>query len=152
MLIGKPAPMFRFTTANGVTLSNESIAGQICILNFVAPTCGFCKQQMPKLEKLRPAYEAKGVRFVNVFETMGKKTFTSEEIASLLKALRIGADWAVDSGNTVGRAFRAYGFPTMVVLGTTGDVSIVHEGNALGIEERLRAQLDNLLARTTPAR
>ena len=34
------------------------------VLNFVAPNCGYCKKQLPTVEKIREEYEKKGVRFL----------------------------------------------------------------------------------------
>jgi len=73
-LIGQPAPAFSLTTTAGIAFSNKEFAGyHATVLNFVAPNCGFCKRQVPKVEDIRRQYEPLGVRFVNVNQKMGQE-------------------------------------------------------------------------------
>ena len=64
---GQQAPGFTLTTLDGKTVSSQDFPKhKATVLNFVAPNCGFCKKQVPTVEKVRADYEAKGVRFVNI--------------------------------------------------------------------------------------
>jgi len=146
MLIGKQAPAFKLTTASGKLLSNKDLAGTITVLNFFSPGCGFCKKQMPRIEPIRTAYEPKGIRFVHVSEKMGSKTYTKEEVLTLLKGLNVNADWAIDADNVTGQVFRATSFPTMVIVGKTGTVEAVNSGNKDDLETLMKTQLDALLS------
>jgi len=144
-LVGKPAPAFALTTNAGKPLSNAELASApATVLNFFAPNCGFCKKQIPRLETVRKEYQAKGIRFVNVVETMGKE-FTEEETTTILKELGAELEVARDPGNKVGPTFNATGYPTMVVVGKSGKVEAVNVGNIGDLESRLKGQLDALL-------
>jgi len=151
-LVGKPAAAFSLTTTDGKPLSNTELANApATILNFFAPNCGYCKKQIPRLETVRKTYVEKGVRFVNVAETMGKE-FTQEETAAILKELGAELEVARDSGNKVGQLFNVSGFPTMVVVGKSGKVEAVHVGNVGDLETKLQGQLDALIAgKSVPA-
>ncbi len=144
-LIGKPAPAFSVTTLEGKPVSNDSLKGSVAVLNFFAPNCGFCKKQMPRLEPLRTEYGDKGVRFINVSQTM-KKEFPNEEIVKIVKDIGVNAELAIDSKNTAGPPFMATSFPTMIVVGKTGNVEVINRGNIGDLESRLRGQLDALIA------
>ncbi|MFQ5590854.1 MAG: redoxin family protein, partial [Phycisphaerae bacterium] len=145
-LVGKPAPAFSFDTMKGKKLSNAELRKHpATILNFVAPNCGFCKKQVPRLDKLRAEYEAKGVQFVNVAQTMRKK-YTPEEAAEVFNKLGSKIELAYDGDNKIGQLFRASGFPTMVVLGKDGKVQAVNVGNVGDLETRVKGQLDALIA------
>ncbi|MEK7732117.1 MAG: TlpA disulfide reductase family protein, partial [Planctomycetota bacterium] len=145
-LVGKAAPAFTLTTVDGKPLSNAELAkGPATVLNFFAPNCGFCKKQIPRLETVRKTYAEKGVRFVNVVETMGKE-FTQEETQTILKGLGAELEVARDPGNKVGPLFNATGYPTMVVVGKSGKVEAVNVGNVADLETRLQGQLDALIA------
>lgn len=145
-LLGQAAPSFTLTTLEDKPLSNAELAkNQATVLNFFAPNCGFCKKQIPRLETIRKSYAEKGVRFVNVAESMGKP-FTQEETLKILKDLGSELEVARDPENKVGPLFKASGFPTMVVLGKSGKVEAVNVGNIADLETRLSGQLDALIA------
>ncbi|MFH1108237.1 MAG: redoxin family protein [Planctomycetota bacterium] len=145
-LVGKPAPAFSLTTVAGKPFSNVELAtAPATVIDFFAPNCGFCKKQIPRVETIRKTYAEKGVRFVNVVETMGKE-FTQEETLAMLKELGADPEVARDPGNKIGQMFNVSGFPTMVVVGKSGKVEAVNVGNIGDLETRLTAQLDALIA------
>jgi len=144
-MIGQAAPAFTFETSDGKKLSNAQLASApATVLNFVAPNCGFCKKQVPRLSKIREEYEAKGVRFINVAQTMRQK-FTPEDSAKVFSDAGSTLEFAYDGDNTVGQAFGASGFPTMVVLGKSGKIEAVNVGNMGNLEEQMKGQLDALV-------
>ncbi len=144
-MVGKAIPSFSLTTTAGKPLSNITAKEQVTVLDFFAVNCGFCKKQIPRLETVRKKYEAKGVRFVTVSQTM-RKPFTDEETKAKVNGLGFKGELAIDSANTVGPLFKATSYPTMVVLGKKGKVGAVNVGNIGDLESRLASQLDALLA------
>ncbi len=145
-LIGKPAPAFAIKTFEGKPVSNAEFAKHpATILNFVAANCGFCKKQLPRLEKLRQAYAAKGIRFVNVAQTM-RKEFSKDELTKIMDGTGSKLEIAQDGKNQVGQKFAATGYPTMVVVGKSGKVEAVNVGNIGDLEKRVKGQLDALIA------
>ena len=145
-LIGKPAPTFAIDTLEGKKVSNAEFANSaVTVLDFVAPNCGYCKKQLPRVEKIRQTYADKGVRFVSVVETMRKK-YTTDEIVATMDELGAKLEIAHDPENKIGQMFNAGGFPTMVVVGKSGKVEAVNVGNLGELEKRLTGQLDALIA------
>jgi len=143
--VGKPAPAFSLTTTAGTPLSNTELNYHpATVLNFVAPNCGFCKRQIPKLEKVRAEYEAQGVRFVNVAQKM-RIDYEPEEVASILSDLGPGMEIAIDSGNKVGRRFKATAYPCLIIVRPDGVIDEVVSGNKRDIAERVGRRLDGLL-------
>ncbi len=142
----KPAPAFSITTVDGKTVSNAELAHYgATVLNISAPNCGYCKKQIPRVEKIRQQYADKGVRFVNIVGKM-RKDYTTDEVIDLMKTLGSHLETAHDDGNTFGRAFKARSFPTMIVLGKTGNIEAMNVGNLADLEKRAIAQLDAILA------
>lgn len=144
-MIGKPAPAFTLKTTEGKTVTNADLSGKVGVLNFFAVNCPHCKKQMPRIESLRTRFEDKGVRFINVCQTM-RKAFTDEEVINTVKGINVHAELAIDSGNTVGPLFLATSFPTMVLIGKSGTIEAVNSGNMADLETRLAGQLDALVA------
>lgn len=149
-LVGKPAPQFSLNTVEGKPVSSAELAKHpATVLNFVAPNCGYCKRQLPNVEKIRAEYEAKGVRFINMNQTMGKKQYTPEEALDVFKGAGSHMEFAYDDGNRVGKMFKATGFPTMVVINRDGKVEHVNIGAKADIDTLLKKQLDDIIAGKT---
>ncbi|MEK6798782.1 MAG: redoxin domain-containing protein [Planctomycetota bacterium] len=147
--VGQAAPAFTLSTTAGKPLSSEEFAKRpATVLNFVAPTCGYCKKQVPNVDKVRAEYEAKGVRFVNVVEAMGGKESTVEEITNVFKQAGSNLELAKDDGNKIGQLYKAVSYPTMFVVGKDGKVAHVNIGAKQDIEQMLKGQLDGLLTKT----
>ena len=143
--IGKPVPKFNLQTTVGTPLTNNELSFHpATVLNFVAPNCGFCKKQIPKVDKIRAEYESQGVRFVNVAEKM-RIEFSPEEITSIMSDLGPGLELAIDSGNTVGRSFKATAYPCLIIIGPNGVIDHVVSGNKRNIADQVGERLDALL-------
>lgn len=145
-LIGKSAPAFSLKTIEDKTLDNASQNGTVTVLNFFAPNCGFCKKQIPRLEKIRAEYQRKGVRFVNVSQKMGSKGYSKDDVVDIIKGLGFRGELALNHDNSVGRSFLATGFPTMIILDKKGKVAAKNIGNLGDLETRVKGQLDALIA------
>lgn len=140
------APAFKLTTIDGKEITNESLKGSVTVLDFFAVNCGFCKKQIPRVEPIRAEYADKGVRFINVSQKMGSKEYTQDEVVDTMKQLGFRGEVALDHTNTVGQAFQASGFPTMVILDKEGKVAVTNVGNIGDLEDRMKKQLDALIA------
>jgi len=146
LLVGKPAPAFSLDTFDGRPIGSADLVGKVTVLNFVSPACGFCKKQIPELEKIRAAYQDKGIRFVNVVTTnpSGRREYSAAEITQLMTSLGSHLEVAADTGFGVGRMFQVDGFPTCVVVGKDARIAAVNIG--FNKVEFVRGQLDALLA------
>lgn len=145
-MVGRPAPTFKLTTSEGKTIGNDDLKNHVTILDFFATNCGFCKKQLPRLEPIRKEYADKGVRFVAVNQTMRGAKASDDEVKTKLTDLGYNGEWANDVENTVGPLFGASSFPTMVVVGKSGNIEAVNSGNLNDLESRLKGQLDALIA------
>lgn len=145
-LIGRTSLQFSLATREGRTVGTTDFAGsEATVLNFVAMNCPFCLMQIPKAEPIRSEYESRGVRFVNIIETMLNKKFTSKEAFDLLTRLGSKIELAMDVENKIGRLFKVNAFPIMIVLNAQGKIKYVNRGNSQDLAARLRGQLDSIL-------
>jgi thiol-disulfide isomerase/thioredoxin len=145
-LLGTPAPQFSLKTIEDKPLSNATVNGNVTVLNFFAPNCGYCKKQIPRLEKVRAEFASKGVRFVNVSQKMGSKEYSKDDVVNIIKSLGFRGELALNHNNSVGRSFGASGFPTMIVLDKKGKIAAKNVGNIGDLETRLKGQLTALIA------
>ena len=144
--LGRPAPAFKLTTFEQKALSNDVIKDGITVLNFISPACPWCKRALPELEAVRASYQGKGVRFVNVINPNPTRTheYSREEVTQMLEGLNSHLESAFDPDTTVGAAFGAASYPTMMVIGKDLKVAAVNVG-ANRVAD-LSGQLDALLA------
>jgi thiol-disulfide isomerase/thioredoxin len=150
LLEGKPAPAFSFTTADGQTVTNETLSAfPATVLNFVAANCGFCKRQIPEIEEVRQKYEDKGIRFINVVQTMRGKKYTLDEVKKTLGDLGSEIEIAHDPENTVGKLFQMTAYPTLFVVGKDGVIAHVNLGSR-NAGDRLTEQLAVMLGEKPP--
>ncbi|MCH7640438.1 MAG: conjugal transfer protein TraF, partial [Bacteroidetes bacterium] len=56
------------------------LTDSVTVLNFFATNCGFCRRQLPVVEKVRTTYGGKSVRFVNISQSMRGRKFTDDQV------------------------------------------------------------------------
>lgn len=66
---GQPAPDFTAWTLDGEPVTRASYNAQSTALIFVSPHCGPCRDEMPKLETLRPQADSQGISLVLVSDS-----------------------------------------------------------------------------------
>lgn len=145
-LVGKPAPAFAVKTAEGKPLNQQTMEGEVTVLDFFAPNCPHCKRQIPRMEAVRKKYEDKGVRFVAVSQTMHGRTFTDDQVKEILDKIGYTGEVVFDPKNTIGPRYSATGFPTMAIIDKEGKIGAVNVGNMRDLEDRMQKQLDALIA------
>jgi cytochrome c biogenesis protein CcmG, thiol:disulfide interchange protein DsbE len=84
--VGKPAPDFQVTTADGQKLTLADFKGQVLVLNFWATWCGPCKQELPLLEGYYRAQQPAGLRILAVAT---EDSLTPYQLRPLAKILTI---------------------------------------------------------------
>ena len=143
---GLNVPTFEIGTKGGGELSDRTLGDGVTVLNFFAVNCPFCKTQLPSVESLRPEYQARGVRFVTVSQTMKSKRFSDEQVLAKLRELGVATEVVTDPDNRIGKLFRVTSYPTMFVVAKGGKIAAVNIGNVTKIKTTLKTQLDKLLA------
>lgn len=147
-LIGQAAPVFSVKTTAGKEISNASAQKKgVTLLNFFAGDCGYCKKQIPRLEKAVKELDSRKIHLVEVAQKMGRE-YTQAELEELLNALGLDpkrTPLAIDMANTMGGAFRVRSFPTLVFLDKEGKVAGVLQGNTGNLEADVKAATTALL-------
>lgn len=62
----KRIPNLEAKSLSGATEKVDTLRGSIAVINFWATWCGPCKEEMPRLAKLKDEYSANDVRFVAI--------------------------------------------------------------------------------------
>jgi thiol-disulfide isomerase/thioredoxin len=72
-LIGQVAPDLQLKNQDSVWINTNSIKGKYTILMFWDPTCGHCKEVMPKLAKIYEENKSKGWKVITLASGDKKK-------------------------------------------------------------------------------
>jgi peroxiredoxin len=138
--VGKYAP--DFVLQNVHTGGRESLSGyrgRPVVIMFWATWCGYCKDEMPSLQKVYDAYQGAGLVVLAV--DVG-------ESASLARSYRDAHNLTFsvlnDSGEDVARSYRVTGYPTNFFVDSTGRVFAVDVGmlTYAQLDSEVRALLD----------
>ena len=145
-MVGKVAPAFSLRSVEGRPVGTSELAGApATVFNFVAPNCPFCKRQLPTMEQVREKYESRGVRFINVMQTLHGAHFTPKQMSDVMNRIGAMLEIAPDDGNKIGVLYKVMSLPTTVVVRPNGVIAWVGAGVAGSTSAALSQTLDRLL-------
>lgn len=129
---GDEVPDFTTATTAGRGLARSDAArGSAVVINFVAPQCPYCKDQLPKLNAVARELAAGPYRFVNV----------TPALSSDLTERAPDTEWIEDRGDRLRKLFQVNGSPTLFVLGGDGKIAHIIAGVPDQFEAELRTSL-----------
>lgn len=138
--VGKYAP--DFTLQNVGTWNKESLSGyrgRPVVIMFWATWCGFCKQEMPSLQRVYTAYQGAGLVVLAV--DVGESASVARNFKD---AHNLTFPVLNDDREAAARAYRITGYPTNIFVDSTGKVFAVAEGmlTYAQLDSKARALLD----------
>jgi len=150
-LVGKK-PRYEVTTIDGEKMVIGGKRDKPQVVFCYASWCGYCKKSLPWMEELHKKYEEKGVEVLALnLDTRGTggRARTEEQTLSHFQDLKftLPMTMTTDSNDTakIGKQYKAGSFPTLFVLGASGEVESVHIGAKQGLADIIGKELDLLL-------
>ncbi len=151
-MVGKKAPQFEVTTIDG----KQSVIGgkreKPQVVFCYASWCGYCKKSLPWIESLHKKYEDKGVEVLALnldARGEGGRTRTEEQSLNHFRDLKFSLPMTMTTSTNdtakIGAEYKAQSFPTLFVLGQSGEVESVHVGAKQGLADTVGKELDLLL-------
>lgn len=129
-----PAPAFSLERLDGGTFDSQALAGKTTLLNFWAPWCPPCVQELPELAKLHTDIQARGGQVVGIALARPDdvRTFIADHPLPypLLLGGKSGSDLARQMGNLHG------GLPYSVVIDAQGTIRATHGGRLTEAQAR----------------
>lgn len=82
-------------TEQSLPISLEALKGSPVLLEFWSSECGPCVQSIPKIERLKKAYQSKGLQVVSIHLTLGWDNHGSDldAVKNLSRQLRSPIPW-----------------------------------------------------------
>lgn len=157
-MLGKPAPAFDVTTYDGnkTTVGGKRDKPQVVFC--WASWCGYCRKSLPWVDGVYQDYKDKGVEViaVNLDQRAGKRAKTLEDTLKVYNQAEVTMPMTMttDTNDTskIGTTYKATSFPTLFVIGQSGNVESVHIGAKATLKQDVSADLDKLLAGQTLAK
>jgi len=113
-----PAPEISFLDEDGNSRTLEDFRGKVVVLNLWATWCAPCRREMPSLDRLQAEHGGDDLLVLPLSQDRGE---AQEQIDAFFEELGL-ENLAVfrDPKASAGRAFRAPGLPTTIVIDREG--------------------------------
>jgi thiol-disulfide isomerase/thioredoxin len=113
-----PAPEIAFLDGDGNARTLEDFRGKVVVLNLWATWCAPCRREMPSLDRLQAEHGGDDLLVLPLSQDRGE---AEQQIAAFYDAFEL-EHLAVfrDPEAAAGRAFRAPGLPTTIVIDREG--------------------------------
>lgn len=138
-------PNFSIQLLDGTTITNESLLGKVCVIQFTASWCGICKKEMPHLEA-QVWQEFKNEDFILLGIDLKE---SKEKVTSFIEDMQITYPIALDTNGYVFEQF------TLPKAGVTRNIVLDRNGKIIFLTrlfdkvefhqmiEVIRKELDN---------
>jgi len=137
--VGTPATPFVLAGLDGATVSSESLAGSVVVLEFFHANCDACRQSMPQVARAVEAFTAAVAADGTAAPAVPVKHFTvsvdetdvpGDTLRELVTQWKGAGTILRDPRSVAATAFEIETFPAVVVLtpvGTVADVLMAHD-------------------------
>ena len=150
-LVGKAATPFVLAGLDGTTVSSESLAGSVVVLEFFHTGCDACRRSMPQVARALDGFSSRGsaggvaalaAPLKHFAVSVDETDVPNDELREKLQLWRGAGRVLRDPRSVVATALEITTFPAVVVLTPTGIVADV----LLGHDHHLAADLSATLA------
>lgn len=121
-LIGGLAPSLHGTFYQGEAASLEALRGKVVLLDFWATWCGPCRMTLPALDALSREYGDQGLVVIGVSNE------NQSELDAFQRKAALGYPLVRDPEGRTQRAYQAFAYPTLALIGKDGKVARIETG------------------------
>jgi thiol-disulfide isomerase/thioredoxin len=121
--VGRAAPDFAATDANGQTVKLSDFKGKPVMVNFWATWCAPCQYEMPELKAAYQQYQGQGLVIVGV--NLGEQSAT---VKKYLQEKDYSWPNVLDPNGTIKSAYNVIGYPTSIFIDREGIVRATQIG------------------------
>ena len=111
-------------TEQPLPISLEALKGSPVLLEFWSSECGPCVQSIPKIERMRKAYQSKGLQVVTIHLTLGSDSHESapDAVKKFIETAKITYPVGLDFKNESGKLYKFKYIPHAIILDDKGIV------------------------------
>jgi thiol-disulfide isomerase/thioredoxin len=130
----EPAPRFNAKTTDGEKFTNDSLKGQVVLLQFWTTWCPYCRREQPLVDSLDKEFRDQGLVVLAVDVNESKKT-VKKYLEQNPRSCRV----VLTEDTNLAAMYAAKSFPIYVVIDRDGNVVATQHG--AGGEHPLRSLL-----------
>jgi thiol-disulfide isomerase/thioredoxin len=121
--VGTVAPDFSLSDLNGKAVTLQQFKGKVVFLDFWAPWCDPCREELPALDALYKKYNNDGLVIIGIDMDNSEKL-----VAEFLKKVPVTFTILIDRKASMGREYSFRTLPTAFIIGKDGVIRFVHLG------------------------
>lgn len=138
---GKPgdaAPAFTLADVHGNTVTLDSLKGKVVLLNFWAPWCRSCKEELPDLDGLHKKYSSRGFTVLSI-------CIERSAVSEYLQKRPVSFPVLVDKDGEVAETYFFSGLPASFLIGKDGIIRHRHVGYGKEFLKMYEQEITDLL-------
>ena len=140
---GKPgdtAPAFTLADMHGNTITLDSLKGKVVFLNFWAPWCQSCKEELPGIDALHKKYSSRGFTVLSICIERSESV-----VNKYLRKRQVSFPVLVDKSGEVADTYRFSGLPASFLIGKDGIIRHKHMGYGKELLKIYEREITDLL-------
>jgi peroxiredoxin len=137
---GTQAPGFSLMDMTGGAITLEQFKGKVVFLDFWAPWCIPCRDELPELDSFYRKFQHEGFIVIGIAVDA-----STEGVAKFLQKVPVSFPVLVDSKGTVAEAYRLVNMPTGYLIGRDGIIRHSYKGFGKELLPRYEKELSELL-------
>jgi peroxiredoxin len=139
-LVGSSAPDFSLVDVNGKAVTLKQFKGKVVFLDFWAPWCDICREELPALDALYKKYSNEGLEIIGIDVDPSEK-----RVAEFLQKLPVTFTVLIDNKGILRRGYNFRTLPTAFIIGKDGVIRYVHLGFGKEFLQMYEKEIDELL-------
>ena len=121
--VGISAPDFSLVDVNGKVVTLKQFSGKVLFLDFWAPWCDACREELPALDALYKKYRSDGLEVIGIDIDSSEKL-----VAEFLQKVPVAFTILIDKKGVIRRGYSFRTLPTAFIIGRDGVIRYVHLG------------------------
>jgi peroxiredoxin len=138
--VGQPAPSFSLKALQGNSVNLSDFEGKVVFLDFWAPWCAPCREELPELDRLYRKYRKDG------FEVVGICLDTPEaRVTKFLQKVPVTFQILIDKKGEAAEVYRFSGVPAGFLIDRDGIIRKQYKGFAMDLLPLYEKEISDLL-------
>jgi len=138
--IGALAPDFSLVDVNGKVVTLKQFRGKVVFLDFWAPWCDPCREELPALDALYKKYSNDGLEIIGIDIDSSEKLLTE-----FLQKVPVMFTVLIDKKGVIRRGYNFRTLPTAFIIGKDGVIRYMQMGYGKEFLQIYEKQINELL-------